>query len=47
MSLYCFHLFPQTPAPSVIVSGICAGLFNFSAEFGIWKRLLLIIVLIY
>ena len=31
----------------VIVSGICAGLFNFRAEFGIWKRLLLIILLIY
>lgn len=30
-----------------IVSGICVGLFNFSAEFGIWKRLLLIILLIY
>lgn len=38
---------PLPPSPSVIVSGICTGLFNFSAELGIWKRLFSIILLIY
>lgn len=38
---------PLPPSPSVIVSGIRTGLFNCSAELGIWKRLFLIILLIY